>query len=61
MKIVLTVLGVALVLYGLHWIGQGTGLLMWPANTVMDNNPLFAWLGIAVAVLGGGLVVFARR
>jgi len=61
MKIALSVLGIALVLYGLHWIGQGTGIFPWPAGTIMDNNMTFTWLGIAVIVLGGGLVVYARR
>lgn len=61
MKIALTVLGIALILYGLHWIGQGTGLLPWPAGTVMDNNMTFTWLGLVVVLLGGGLVTFARR
>jgi LPXTG-motif cell wall-anchored protein len=60
-KIALLVLGVALVLYGLHWIGQGTGLLMWPAGTVMDNNRTFAWLGAAVILAGAGTLAFARR
>jgi uncharacterized membrane protein len=41
MKTALFVIGIVLFVYGLHWIGQGTGWLPWPANTVMDYNMAF--------------------
>ena len=61
MKTAALAFGVLLLLYGLHWIGQGTGWLPWPAHTVMDNNPLFIWLGAGLVVLSGGLIWWARR
>jgi LPXTG-motif cell wall-anchored protein len=61
MKTVWLVLGVALLVYGLHWIGQGTGWLPWPAHTPMDNNMTFTWLGLGLVVLAGGLIGYARR
>jgi len=61
MKTVWLVLGVVLLLYGLHWIGQGTGWLPWPAHTMMDNNMTFTWLGLAQVAASGGLIWWARR
>ena len=61
MKTAALVIGILLAIYGLHWIGQGTGWLPWPANTVMDYNMRFTWAGIGVVVLGGALVWWSRR
>lgn len=61
MKVVLAIVGVLLIVLGLHWIGQGTGTFIWPANPVMDNQITWAYYGGA-AVLAGILVIwFARR
>ncbi len=32
MKSVLLIVGLIAILFGLHWIGQGTGYFIWPAN-----------------------------
>ncbi len=61
MKTVLLVVGVLLFVYGLHWIGQGTGWLPWPANTVMDYNRAFIWYGLGLLVISAGMIGFARR
>ena len=61
MKTVLLIVGILLFLYGLHWIGQGTGWFPWPAHTVMDYNTTFAWAGLAVTAIGGVLIWFSRR
>lgn len=61
MKILLLIVGVLLFAYGLHWIGQGTGWLPWPAHTVMDYNKSFAWAGLGLTVIGTLLVWFSRR
>ncbi len=61
MKTAMLVAGILLALYGLHWIGQGTGWLPWPANTIMDYNMAFAWYGIGLAGVGAFLMWLPRR
>ncbi len=61
MKIILRVLGVLLILLGLHWFGQGTLLFPWPSNPAMDGHSEFAVYGIASALVGACLVWYARR
>jgi len=61
MKAVLLVASLVLIVLGLHWIGQGTGLFVWPSNPVMDNHPLWAWYGGMAALVGAGIAVYAQR
>ena len=61
MKILLLVVGTLLVLLGLHWIGQGTGILIWPANPVMDDHIEWAYYGVATGIVGILLVWLSRR
>lgn len=60
MRIALTIVGVLLIILGLHWIGQGTGTFIWPANPVMDNNITWAYYG-GVAVVAGIVVLLLGR
>ena len=61
MKTALFVIGIVLFVYGLHWIGQGTGWLPWPANTVMDYNMAFTWYGLALLAITAAMIWFSRR
>lgn len=61
MKSVLLIAGVLLLVLGLHWIGQGTGIFTWPSNPVMDNNIQWAYFGCGTGVIGALLILFARR
>ncbi len=61
MKTVLLIASILLFIYGLHWIGQGTGWLPWPANTVMDYNMTFTWLGLGLTIVAAGMMWYARR
>ncbi len=61
MKIVLLIAGLIGVVLGLHWIGQGTGYFVWPANPVMDNHINWAYGGATVAAFGLLLIVYSRR
>ena len=61
MKTALLVIGIVLFVYGLHWIGQGTGWLPWPANTVMDYNVAFTWYGLMLTGVAVVMIWFSRR
>lgn len=61
-RIVLQLVGVIAILMGLLWIGQGMGVVHWPAkgNFMLDDR---AWAirGALLAVIGVALIIFARR
>jgi len=61
MKSALMILGIAAVLMGLLWIGQGAGLVQWPASGFMiDQRP---WIinGAILAVVGLILIAASRK
>ena len=61
MRVVLQILGVAALLVGLLWVGQGLGLIMWPASSFMLLERQWAIYGIILVVLGSVLLWRARR
>ena len=61
MKTALLIVGILLFTYGLHWIGQGTGWLPWPAHALMDYNMAFAWYGLALSAAALAVIVYSRR
>ncbi len=56
----LLILGVAAVLMGLLWIGQGTGLINWPASSFMIDQRPWATRGAVLAVAGVILIGLSR-
>jgi hypothetical protein len=61
MKAAFVAIGVAAVLVGLLWIGQGTGYVRWPASSFMINESKWTWYGVATAVIGVLLIAYSRR
>ena len=61
MKTLLLIAGVAALLMGLLWIGQGTGIVQWPASSFMLDQRPWALRGAILAVIGLALIVFSRR
>ncbi len=58
---ILVILGALAMLMGLVWIGQGSGYFPYPASSFMiDQSPWIAY-GAALALIGVGLIWFARR
>ncbi|MBA3512430.1 hypothetical protein [Sphingomonas sp.] len=60
MKTILLVLGIAAVLIGLLWIGQGTGVVNWPASSFMIDQRPWVTRG-AILTLGGIVLIAASR
>jgi hypothetical protein len=52
MKTILLIIGVAAVLMGLLWIGQGNGLVHWPASSFMLDQRPWVTRGAYLAVFG---------
>ena len=61
MKTALLILGIVAVLMGLLWIGQGTGLITWPASSFMLDQRPWATRGSLLAVAGIVLIILSRR
>ena len=61
MKTALTIAGVLAILMGLLWIGQGLGYIHWPASSFMLDQRPWALRGVILAVIGVGLLFYARR
>jgi hypothetical protein len=58
MRMAAAVIGVLLLLIGLVWIGQGFGLVK---GSFMTGNMMWAWIGIAVAIVGAAVAVLGIR
>jgi uncharacterized protein (TIGR03382 family) len=54
-------LGILMVLMGLLWVGQGLGIIMWPAESFMLADRKWAINGVVLAVVGLVLVWLSRR
>ena len=61
LRTLLLILGVAMALMGLLWIGQGLGVVRWPASSFMLDQRPWADRGAVLAVAGLVLVLVARR
>jgi hypothetical protein len=57
MRLVALIVGIAAVLMGLLWVGQGAGLIHWPASSFMiDQRP---WVTRGAILLIVGLILIA--
>lgn len=61
MKTLLLIVGIAAILMGLLWIGQGTGYIHWPASSFMLDQRPWATRGAILAVIGLVLIILSRR
>jgi hypothetical protein len=61
MRRLLLVLGLIALVIGLLWIGQGTGVVRWPASSFMINQIQWAGYGVALAALGLILIWQSKR
>ncbi|MFZ3361345.1 MAG: hypothetical protein WCA56_17400 [Xanthobacteraceae bacterium] len=61
MKSLFTLFGVMAMLAGLLFVGQGSGLIRWPAESFMISETIWVYYGAAIAVVGVLLIVIARK
>ena len=61
MRRVLLILGFLALAMGLLWIGQGTGVVAWPAESFMINELQWAGYGAVVAAIGLILIWQSQR
>ncbi len=61
MKIVLTIIGTVLLISGLLWIGQGTGVVKWPSSSFMIDQRPWIFRGVLLALVGIVVIWYSRR
>lgn len=61
MRMVIKIIGIVAILMGLLWIGQGTGVVMWPASSFMLAQGQWAINGAVLAAIGVVMVWWAGR
>ncbi len=57
MATLLRIFGIAALLMGLLWMGQGAGLIMWPASSFMLAQREWIIWGALLALAGLGMVL----
>jgi hypothetical protein len=60
-KIALLIVGILALLMGLLWIGQGTGLVHWPASSFMIDQRPWIGRGVILALVGFVLILLSGR
>ncbi|HVZ27517.1 MAG TPA: hypothetical protein VG798_02580 [Rhizomicrobium sp.] len=61
MKIAFLIVGILILLLGLHWVSEGTGYLAYPHSPMMYLKPTWTYIGLLTAIIGAGLIWFSRR
>ncbi len=61
MRTLLLIVGFLALLIGLLWIGQGTGVVRWPASSFMISQLQWAGYGAALTALGLILIWQSKR
>ena len=60
MRTVVLIAGIAAVLVGLLWVGQGAGLINWPSSSFMIDERPWITRGALLAVVGVVLILASR-
>ena len=61
LKPILMVIAALAILFGLIWVGQGTGIFPYPASSFMVRDISWAYRGAALVVVGIIAIVWLRR
>ena len=57
----LVIIGLVLLAAGLLFVGQGLGMIRWPAESFMIDQTRWIYYGGAIAAVGLLLIIVARR
>jgi hypothetical protein len=57
----LLLIGIIALAAGLLFVGQGLGLIRWPASSFMINETRWVYYGGGIAVAGLVLIILSRR
>lgn len=60
-RILAMILGGLAIAAGLLFVGQGTGVVLWPADSFMLADRTWAIRGAVLAMVGGIVIWLARR
>lgn len=60
-RMITGIVGVAIVVIGLVWIGQGTGVFPYPRSSFMINQTPWIYWGLLTSVIGVIIVWASRR
>ena len=58
---ILIIVGVLALLMGLLWMGQGAGLVRWPASSFMIDMRVWTMRGAILALAGIATILIAGR
>ena len=61
LRALLGTIAVLAIAMGLLWIGQGTGLVMWPSSSFMLADRQWAINGVVLAAAGAAILWWSRR
>jgi len=61
MKTLLMLIGIAAVLAGILFMGQGSGYFPYPATSFMINATRWIYYGAGIAVVGLLLIILSQR
>ena len=61
MKTTLLLAGIAALLLGLLFAGQGLGYIPWPRTSFMIGQMVWAYAGAGIVVVGVVMIALARR
>jgi uncharacterized membrane protein len=61
LRVVALIIGILAVAMGLLWLGQGTGVIMWPRDSFMLADRVWARNGLLLAAAGGIVIWLASK
>jgi len=61
MNTLVTIVGIALLIAGLVFVGQGSGYFPYPKSSFMISQTRWIYYGAAIAIAGVVLIILARR